>query len=728
MIHVYCRGEHGETFLIRDSRCPPSFYVARDEPFTNVTRERVALRAIDGTEVDKVILKRWSDLRDLRSAMQAEGIPSYEADLRPSARYTIQNGLKGALKVLSAPLTQTPLVYLDPSIEAVRFVPKLKVLSFDIETTMTADRVLSIALHGCGEDRVLVLAAQTEVEGATAYADERALLAAFSQEVLTRDPDVITGWNVIDFDLQVLQRRAKANQLHLRLGRDGSGVFISEARSFWNASSATITGRVVLDGMAIVRNSFVQMEELSLEYVAQKVLGEGKLLSGPGRHEDLQRLYMDDQRAFIDYNMQDARLVTRIIDKLGLMDLAIERSLLTGMPLDRVSGSIASLDSLYLPELHKRGFVAPSVSGEGGDQEPNLGGLVLEPKPGMYDNVLVVDFKSLYPSIMRTFQIDPLGNMQPGEDAIVAPNGARFAREPGILPGILNALFPAREDAKRRKNEIESHAIKILMNSLYGVLGSSACRFFSGDIANAITGFGREILLWTKGQIESTGRTVLYGDTDSLFILNGDASLVHELNTRLSKHIAETWRVESKLELEYDTLYKRLFLTKMRQSEGGARKRYAGLTNAGELVFTGMEVVRRDWTELAKLVQRELYDRLFNDRPLEDYLRAMVQRVLRGELDDLLVYKKALRKSLESYTASTPPHVAAARKQRKPNGRLISYVITLNGPEPSDERQSPIDRQHYVEKQIRPVAEPVLDVLGLNFEEVAERPRQLKLF
>jgi DNA polymerase-2 len=458
------------------------------------------------------------------------------------------------------------------------------------------------------------------------------------------------------------------------------------------------------------------------------VLGEGKTLAGPQRLEDIQRLYKEDRAAFAAYNLRDAQLVTRIIDKLGLLDLAIERSLLTGMPLDRVAGSIASFDSLYLPELHRRGFVAPSVGHEGTGEEQNLGGLVLEPTPGLYENVLVVDFKSLYPSIIRTFQIDPLGHVQAGDDAIVAPNGARFSRTPGILPGILDQLFPRREEAKREKNEIKSHAIKILMNSLYGVLGSPQCRFHSSELANAITSFGREILLWTKARIEAGGKQVLYGDTDSLFVRDGDAALVRTLNDALAAHVDATWGVQSKLELEYDTLYRRLFLPKMRHTDGGARKRYAGLTDGGELVFTGMEVVRRDWTELAKVVQRELYDRLFHDRPVEDYLRDIVRRLRAGELDALLVYRKALRKSLESYTASTPPHVAAARKLAAPSGRLISYVVTTHGPEPVEALMHPIDRAHYIDKQVRPVAEPVLDALGLDFDSIAEMPGQLRLW
>jgi DNA polymerase II len=144
--------------------------------------------------------------------------------------------------------------------------------------------------------------------------------------------------------------------------------------------------------------------------------------------------------------------------------------------------------------------------------------------------------------------------------------------------------------------------------------------------------------------------------------------------------------------------------------------------------FVGMEVVRRDWTELAKQVQRELYQRLFADEPLEDYLVGVTGALRRGELDELLVYRKGLRKRLDSYTASTPPHVAAARKSAARPGRIIAYVMTTAGPEPLDARTAELDREHYLDRQIRPVAEPVLQSLGLEFDQVIGDDRQLGLF
>jgi DNA polymerase-2 len=275
---------------------------------------------------------------------------------------------------------------------------------------------------------------------------------------------------------------------------------------------------------------------------------------------------------------------------------------------------------------------------------------------------------------------------------IVAPSGAAFFRRKAILGTLLDDLMPQREEARRMGDTVKSHAIKILMNSFYGVLGTPACRFYDPRLANAITSFGREMLLWCQARIERQGNRVLYGDTDSLFVESriADAagarafgeSLAAQLNKDLAAYIEDRWHVASRLDLVFDRLYLRLCLPAMRHEATGARKRYAGLV-AGEhgprVVFTGMEAVRSDWTELAKEVQRELYARLFADQPIGPYLLDVVARMRAGELDDRLVYRKALRKRPEAYTANTPPHVAVARTLGQRERGRIAYVITTAG-------------------------------------------------
>jgi DNA polymerase-2 len=625
-------------------------------------------------------------------------------------------------------------------------LPELSVLSFDIETDMNAHQVLSVGLYGCGAAEVL-LASETRDDlpaAAVACGSEAAMLRLFSRRVCELDPDVLTGWNAADFDFPVLLRAADRLGVPLELGRGPGATLRRAGRGRFLATQVLVPGRLVLDGPGLVRGSFVKMERYSLDYVSRQVLGTGKTLHGDQRGEQIQRLFAEDLASFVEYNLTDARLVIEILERLQLIELAVARSRLTGLPPDRVASSVAAFDFLYLSELHRQALVAPTVRRSEEEVPVMGGGHVFQPEPGLYRNVLVLDVKSLYPSLIRSFHIDPLGYVAdpgPDDDVVVAPNGAAFRRRDGILPRLLGELFPRREEAKAAGDKVASDAIKILMNSFFGVLGTPVCRFFNPEIANAITSFGRELLVWSKRRIEAGGRRVLYGDTDSLFIESGvddpteavalGDALVEQLNRELADHLHDRWQVTSQLEMERERLYLRLFLPPARHGAAGARKRYAGLVEEGgerRVVFTGLEAVRRDWTALARRAQRELYERLFLDQPVEGYLKQLVERLRQGELDDELVYRKAMRKPADAYTATSPPHVVAARKMNRRPGWLISYVITTAGPEPTAERSHPLDHEHYVTRQIRAVAEPVLDLLGLRFEKVIGDDRQLDLF
>ncbi|WP_268746502.1 DNA polymerase domain-containing protein [Nitrincola sp. A-D6] len=222
-----------------------------------------------------------------------------------------------------------------------------------------------------------------------------------------------------------------------------------------------------------------------------------------------------------------------------MIDYLTERTRLTGLALDKVGGSSQAFDNLYLPTLHRAGFVAPEyASGQTGDHVP--GGHVMESVPGLYRNVLVLDFKSLYPSIIRTFQIDPLGltlglrQQDAGENHTVPGFlGALFSRDQAILPGIIEHLWQARDQAKQDGNAALSQAIKIQMNACYGVLGSDVCRFYDQRLSASITMRGHEILTETAVQIEAEfGFKVIYGDTDSVFVWLGNDLSVQQADAQ----------------------------------------------------------------------------------------------------------------------------------------------------------------------------------------------------
>ena len=448
--------------------------------------------------------------------------------MRFATRYLIDRGIRGRIKIEGKARKGKRIdwIFDNPTVSAAPGQDvALRVLSFDIETDPKAEYVLSIGLYGYGRHpkassdpwaEVLLLTPEgrTCPESATPAKTEGELIEMFCERVRTIDPDVIIGWNVADFDFSVLQRRAQALRVRFELGRGPGATRIRRSSGQVRmATQVQIPGRVVLDGPTLLRSSFIRMERMGLDAVAKQVLGEGKSLGGPGKASTILRWFREERDKLVEYNLRDCRLALEILERLEVIELTLERSLLTGMPLDRVSASVASFDFLYLSELHKRKICAPSVSDPASpDREnfaPMAGGHLLKPKPGLWDNVLLLDFKSLYPSIMRTFQIDPLGH---AHSVAVKPRSWR-----PTAPTSLVNKHPHRHSRpplsgqrarQTNRNKHASQAIKILMNSFYGVLGTTSCRFFDPKLANAITSFGKALLLWSRDRLQERGYQV----------------------------------------------------------------------------------------------------------------------------------------------------------------------------------------------------------------------------
>ena len=746
VLWLFGRLEGGEAFLVEERRFRPYFFVPRRDAARvpsdpGVATEATELRDLAGEELLRVEVDLPAAVPRLRERIERSGGHTLEADLRFPYRFLIDRGLRAGVAIEGAAERFGPalLRFVDPELAPAEVQPSLRTLSIDLETAPDASHIFAAALVGDGADEVH-LVARREVTGAVAHADERALLLAVAARVRELDPDLVIGWNVVDFDLRTWAARCDALRLPHGLGRIEEPISFQIDPGFTRQSRAQVPGRMVLDGIPLVRDA-VRLEDYRLETVAQALLGRGKRIdrTAPDAAAEIERMWREDPEALAAYNREDARLVVDILEREGLLALAIERSLLSGMQLDRVGASIASFDLLYLPELRRRGLVAPSVDMER-KAEPVSGGFVLDSTPGFFRDVAVFDFKSLYPSLIRSFHLDPLAHARPGDDAIVAPNGARFSRSEAILPGILERFLARREAARRRGDRHADQAIKIMMNALYGVLGAAACRFFDPAIANAISGFGQQILRWTSEAFADAGVRVLYGDTDSVFVELAPAdgadaaALAEELRARVAAVVTQRVRtahaVEPRLVLELERVYQRFFLPHVRGGGAGSKKRYAGL-HGGELELVGLEAVRRDWPAVARRLQRGMLERIFADGDPLPFVREVVAGVRSGALDAELVYAKRVRKgALDRYTATTPPHVQAARKAKGPLGPVVRYVIARSGPEPvlpGRDLPGDIDRGHYVEKVLRPVADAILRELGRDFDEALDLPRQLTL-
>ncbi|WP_397452751.1 DNA polymerase II [Pseudomonas sp. NA-150] len=696
-------------------------------------------------------------LMNIEKLLKKAGVEVFEADIRPPERFMMERFITAPVS-FSGALDASGVLLETQMKPAPDYRPQLRLVSLDIETTMQGE-LYSIALEGCGERQVYMLGPANKddaVDFKLEYCDTRELLLERLNDWLAEhDPDVIIGWNLVQFDLRVLHEHSQRLNVPLRLGRGGDvmGWRKHGSRNHYFASAA---GRLIIDGIEALRSATWSFPSFSLENVAQTLLGEGKSISTPyQRMDEINRMFAEDKPALARYNLKDCELVTRIFAKTELLKFLLERATVTGLPTDSGGGSVAAFYHLYIPQMHRLGFVAPNL----GEQPPEAspGGFVMNSKPGLYESVLVLDYKSLYPSIIRTFLIDPVGlieGMRHPDDSDSVPGfrGARFSRSKHCLPAIVSRVSQGREVAKQERNAPLSQALKIIMNAFYGVLGSFGCRFFDPRLASSITMRGHEIMRRTRELIEAQGHTVIYGDTDSTFVWLRHAhseedaakigrALVQGVNLWWREHLQKEYGLESALELQFETHFKRFLMPTIRGAEEGSKKRYAGMVRRedgrDEMVYKGLETVRTDWSPLAQQFQQELYLRIFNRQPYQDYIREYVKQTLAGELDELLVYRKRLRRQLDDYERNVPPHVRAARladeyndQQGRPrqyqNGGWISYVMTVAGPEPLEARLAPIDYDHYVTRQLQPLADAILPFVNDDFSTLVGG--QLDLF
>ena len=712
-----------------------------------VERRRVALKTPCGAPVDALYFQRRDDLRRLPSPLAAAAL--YETDVRPPDRYLMERFIQGPVTIHGtsvaehgAPCFHNPRLEAAPSESAWR--PSLDVASIDIETDFESGELFSIGVCTADEERVFLKAPPVVPRPADGLpvevlADEPELLRRFLAWVERRDPDVLIGWNFIGFDLKTLEARCRAHGVEFRLGRQRGVAHVIAARGPYSVDVARVPGRVTMDGIESLRAAFYNFENFSLAHVARELLGRGKLIEGDDVHggREVRRLYHESPAELVRYNLEDCRLVMDVFASAGLIEFAVERAASTGLAVGRAGGSVAAFDFLYLPRLHRRGYVAPDPPLNEAQGSSSPGGYVLDSVPGLYDDVLSFDFKSLYPSIIRTFLIDPLGLWLPGSRRVEGFDGASFSRDEPILPAVIERLWARRERARRDANAALSQALKIIMNSFYGVLGTPACRFFDTRLTSSITRRGHEIIRRSRQFFEEAGYRVIYGDTDSLFVWlrhgpteSEAAALGEQLALDLNRWWRDAIRAEhdlaSRLEVEFETHYLKFLMPTMRGSGAGSKKRYAGMTRARDggtrLVFKGLETVRTDWTPLAREFQSELFRRVFNGEAFDEFVRSTHERLYRGELDSRLIYRKRIRRDLARYARNVPPHVRAARKLGGAR-RWIRYVICRDGPQPVTDDSAALaalkpDYDHYSERQLKPVADAILPFVGVSYDEL----------
>ncbi|MHA1833358.1 MAG: DNA polymerase domain-containing protein, partial [Candidatus Baldrarchaeia archaeon] len=541
-------------------------------------------------------------------------------------------------------------------------------------------------------------------------------------------------------------------------------------------NKVSVPGRVVVDVRALVKADF-HLKRYTLEHVAEKLINEGKL---DVDYKDIPKLWAGksgDINKLIDYARKDAVLPLKILLEKRLLDKYFELSKVSGLLLqDVISGGQSSrVEGLLLRYGKKRNLIIPCKPSQEEIKKRSAkreklglkGAIVLDPKVGLYHGnnmILVLDFRSLYPSLIMAYNIcftTLLKNCEEVEKYIEAPTGARFVTKDvkeGLLPEILKDLMnfrvavkkamKAEEDPeKKRQLDAKQLALKIMMNSFYGYTGYLRARVYSLDVANAITALGRYTIEFTRKIIEEKyGLETVYGDTDSVLIKINTSSLEEaaEIGEKISKEISKS--LPQPMLLEFEKIYKSFLLL--------SKKRYAGWmfekTQNGKwkdkIDTKGIETVRREWCDLVGEVVEKVINMLLKQPDVNlvvNYVRDVLQKLKQGKIPiEKLIMTRTLSKSPKAYKAKQPhAYLALKIAKRSPGsaptiGERIPFVIVkgkgliaerAEDPKYVQENNLEIDANYYIEKQLLPPIERILKPLGITRQELLTMGKQREL-
>ncbi len=736
----------------------------------------------------KITLRNPSKTPEIRERLKANGINTYEADILFKYRFMNDFGIGGMSWIkIDTNGAQTNTVRADQcvKIKNIESVKKnvdspLRFMSVDIECVPEGDRALpepekdpiimiALAFDPPFKGRSNLVLTTRPGTNVLAFETEKEMLENFLKIVDEYDPDVITGYNINNFDLPYLLGRMKQNEIKPLLGRCKQKPTV--ARKVMNRYKISMTGRVVVDSYEVVKRDF-SFTRYGLDFVAEKLLGKKK---HDVRHSEIRKLWQGEQGGFerlVEYCRMDAILAIELIVKLNLIDKYVALSKVAGTLLQDTldSGETTRIENFLLREFNKEGFILPCKPDAAEIQRRDQarkselkGGYVLEPKKGLHTYVAVFDFKSMYPSIIRTFNICPSTLIKDGEDlkdVIKTPLGTVFASKDvrhGVVPRILENLMNQRQEVKkelkqtkdkekRRILDAEQWALKIMSNAFYGYLGYIRARIYNLDIANTITYTGRYIIKKTKKMLEDLGYTVVYGDTDSVFVKMDceDMNEIREKCMKISQDVTE--KLPGVLELEFEKVFKRFLpLTKKRYIAWSFEP-----TNDGweeKIEMKGVETVRRDWCDLVSDTMRGIIEILMkkNDtKAAVNYFKNVVNDLLNNKVDvQKLVITKTMTKQAKSY-AGMQPHIELVKKLQMRNpadvpgiGDRIGYVIVkgtgllskrAEDPEYVKEKGLEIDSQYYIENQLMPPLERIFNALGVSKSELLGNGKQVFLW
>jgi len=753
-------------FKMYDPDFKPYFYIDSEEKIDKGKYGNIEI--VDIQTVKKFVGRKEKELQKITCSDPRE-VPIlseilgrfgrvYETGIKFGRRYIMDNNLR--------PMNEVEIEYEGKNVKSVSDVGEsktpLNTLAFDIEVynpqgvpREDKDEVIIISYSDGKEDGAITWKDCGNAPNAQVVENERAAIERFCEVLEEKDTEVLVGYNSSMFDIPYMKARADALGIRFPIGRSGKPPVL---RKFGMTAHVKLEGRIHFDAYYSVRilaaAQALKLQRHTLEEVYREMIG-----GEPWKVDSLAIFQMWDdhtrRKALVEYAMKDSHATAEIFERL--MPLQIELSRLTRLPLSQISGATTGqlVEALLMNEAVKEGIIIPPKPGETlagerhGDQIQ--GAYVKLPNPGIYENIAVFDFRSLYPSILTSHNVDPetlnCGHEECKNGKNVSPLGHYFCmKKPGLVPSTMRSLLDRRKTVKAQLKNATGYdasilnarvaAMKIVLNTAYGMLNYARARWYSRESAEAITAWGRYYVQDVVKKAEEAGYTALYADTDSIFLLMGERREKDaiEFMDSINKTLPDT------MELELEDIYTRgVFVSKKHEKEAkGAKKKYALINRKGKIKIRGFELVRRDWSKVAKDTQLSVLKAILEEGSKEkaiQIVKDVVRKINDGEIDkkDLVIYTQ-LRKS--EYV-NISPELAAVEKARKRGmnigtGAIIGYIVTRNGKSISERAEleefaKDYDPSYYIDHQILPAVMRIIGELGYTEDDIKFEGRQSSL-
>ena len=775
-VRAFGKTFEGENVLIKENDFKPYFYALsadieesekeiEESDFTDDKDRSLKVKKIekvnrlDGLE-EKEVLKIFTDIpakvpKLKYSIEKLESIEeAREFDIPFYKRFLIDKNIRPGetVKISCEELKNTGEKNIDKILELKQVeaskegLPDFSTMAFDLE--LIDDQIIMASFYGPEFSKVLSLR-ETDKEFVESFDSEKKLLQRFQEIIEERDTDIITGYNTDEFDFKKLRERFQDKGLELSLGRDGERVKFDRRGRF---SSARLKGRMHLDLFPFISHVVapgLDSETLDLDSVADELLGKKK---DDVSFEQMQELWKEDKNTdeLAEYNLKDSELAFELAQEL--VPQIMELSRITGLiPFDACRLTYGQLtENFLLREAYNKNMLSRNRPTRNerrrrSNQGAYEGGFVYTPDSGLYEDISVFDFRSLYPTVMVAHNISPeMLDLNDCEEEF-SPEEFNFSfcqDNQGFFPELIEELVKSRYELKDSLEDLEKgskqyeqvysrqQAQKILANSFYGYLGYDGARWYSKESAQATTYMGRVYIEDTIDIAREMGFEIVYGDTDSVFI-RGD-----KVEDRRDEFLE---KVNSKLpefmELEFEGHFTRGLFTSKASGEG-AKKKYALMDEEGNMKITGFEQVRRDWSPVAKNTQKKVLSLVLQEKISEaaEEVKDTIKQLKNQEIpvEDLNIHT-TLTKPPEDY-GSKAPHVEAVKKAE---GRgmnfepetTIKYVITRGGGGISDRAElskfaEDYDPDYYIDNQVVPAATRVLKVFGYTEDQLKGKGKQ----